>query len=281
MHRLFLGLVAAGSLLTMVAASTGTGAGRSAAAYPTAMVVLGADTAAGFGSDPSHPFSDAKANSWAAGTNPAVKSVASRLAARAGGVRLVSANLADHGDAGTELEALAHQARTAVRRKPDLVVIQVLERGVKCDGTEMDFAAYGTTFAAALDTLATGLPKAKIFVVGQWGSLASYVKALRSLPLGDRLKHAGKKPCQLVESPSGRVTSARIAYVSRIVAGRQAAIRAACARVARCRYDGGAGGAVALAPGDLSLWQYTPSISGQAKIAAAEWAAMAGWVGRG
>ena len=283
MHRLFLGALAAGTVLAMAVASAGTGAERRATAYPSSMVVLGADTAAGYGSDPSHPYSTAIANSWAGGTNRAVKSVFSRLAAHAGATRVHSANFASHGDPGTELDALAHGVRAAVsmRRKPELVVIQVLERGVRCDGKETDFAGYGDTFGAALDALATGLPKAKIFVVGQWGSLASYVQALRSLPLGDRLKHAGKKPCQLVEAPSGRVPPDRIAYASKIVAGRQAAIRAACARVARCRYDGGAAGRVALSPADLALWQYTPSISGQAKIAAAEWAAMANWVGRG
>ncbi|HET7648793.1 MAG TPA: hypothetical protein VFK17_09485, partial [Gaiellaceae bacterium] len=190
---------------------------------------------------------------------------------------------AQHVEPGTELDALAHGVRAAVsmRRKPELVVIEVLERGIRCDGTETDFAAFGATFAASLDALAAGLPKAKIFVVGQWGSLGSYVRVLRSLPLGERLAHAGKKPCQLVESPSGRVPAARIAYVSRIVAGRQAQLRAACARITRCRYDGGAVGRIQVTAADLSNGQWTPSVHGQAKIAAAAWAAMAAWVGRG
>jgi hypothetical protein len=288
MHRLILAAVAV-SLLAVALTSAGaaklpTGATvvRSTAAYPTAMVVLGADTAAGFGSDPSHPFSNAKANSWASGTNPAVKSVYSRLVVRAGATRVHSANLAEHGDAGTELDALAHQVRTAVamRRKPELAVIQVLERSIKCDGTETDFAAYGERFGAALDALAAGLPKVKIVVLGQWGSLTSYVRALRSLPANDKLKHAGKKPCQLVDAASAGVTPERIAYVSRIVKGREEQLRAACARIARCRYDGGAADRVAVSTADVSTWQWTPSIRGQAKIAAAAWAAMADWVRR-
>jgi len=281
MHRLFLAVVA-GSLAAVSLASAGASA-HGAAGYPSAMVVLGADTAAGFGSDAKHPYSEAKPNSWAGGTNPAVKTVYSRLVAVAPAIRGHSVNLAEHSDAGAELDNLARQVRQAValRRKPELVVVQVMERSIKCDGTETDFDAYGAKFASALDALAAGLPKAKIFVVGQWGSLASYVRALRSLPIGDRLKHAGKKPCQLVEAPSGRVTPARIASVSRIVAGREAQLRAACARIARCRYDGGAADRVQVAPADLSLWQWTPSASGQAKLAAALWPAMANWVARG
>jgi len=75
------------------------------------------------------------------------------------------------------------------------------------------------------------------------------------------------------------VTPERIAYVSRIVAGR-AQLRSARVRVSRCRDDGGAAGRVTLAPGALAAWQDRPSVSGQARIAAAEWAAIAGWVGR-
>jgi hypothetical protein len=288
MQRVLLAAVVA-SLLTVALAAAGAAgspdrptAARGTTADPTSMVVLGVDTAAGYGSDPSHPYSNARQNSWAGGTNSAVKSVYSRLAGRAGAQRVRTTNLAEHGEAGRELASLADQigAAVAMRRKPELVVIQVLERGIRCDGTETDFAAFGATFSASLDTLAAGLPKAKIFVVGQWGSLASYARALRSLPLGERLAHAGKKPCQLVESPSGRVPAARIAYVSRFVAGRQAQLRAACARIARCRYDGGATGRIQVTAADLSHWQWTPSTRGQAKIAAAAWAAMAGWVGR-
>ena len=49
------------------------------------------------------------------------------------------------------------------------------------------------------------------------------------------------------------------------------------------RYDPAAGAAdgVQVAPADLSLWQWTPSASGQAKLAAALWHAMANWVARG
>jgi hypothetical protein len=170
MHRLLLATVAA-SLLTVAPTSAGaaklpTGATvvRSTAAHPTAMVVLGADTATGFGSDPSHPFSEANATPGRPAPTRREERPLARLVARAGATCVQSANLAEHGDAGTELDALAHQVRAAVamRRKPELAVIRVLERSIKCDGTETDFAAYGEKFGAALDALdalAAGPPK--------------------------------------------------------------------------------------------------------------------------
>jgi hypothetical protein len=171
--------------------------------------------------------------------------------------------------------------RQALQRKakPELVLVQVIDRALKCDGTrERNFADYGSRFGDALKTLAQGLPKARIFVVSQWGSFTSYVSYLKSLDVGKRLKNAGKKPCQLVESPSGRVATDRVAYAKGIVAGEEAQLKAACAKVANCRYDGGAAQQIAVTAADISEFQYTPTIQGQAKLAAAEWKALAGFV---
>jgi hypothetical protein len=52
-----------------------------AARYPSSMVVLCTSTAAGWGSDPAHPFQQARETSWATGTNPAVASIYSRILA--------------------------------------------------------------------------------------------------------------------------------------------------------------------------------------------------------
>jgi hypothetical protein len=104
------------------------------------------------------------------------------------------------------------------------------------------------------------------------------VSYLKSLDVGKRLKNAGKKPCQLVESPSGRVAAVRVAYTKGIVAGEEAQLKAACAKVANCRYDGGAAQQIAVTAADISEFQYTPTIQGQAKLAAAEWKALAGFL---
>jgi hypothetical protein len=70
----------------------------------------------------------------------------------------------------------------------------------------------------------------------------------------------------------------RIAYAKRIITGEEAQLRAACAKVANCRYDGGAAQRIAVTAGDVSEFQYTPTLQGQAKLAAAEWKAMSGFI---
>lgn len=270
-----------------VAGALGTvhSAGAGQAGYPNSIAVLGTPTAAGWGADLAHPFRDAPQDSWASGTNPSVKSIYSRLVAvnpvtKGHDVNLAGGESAPEA-AGHELEDFAVQVDKAIqlKAKPGLVVVQVIDRALKCDGTtERNFADYGSRFSDALNKLAQGLPKARIFVVSQWGSFASYVSYLKGLTLSERMKNAGKKPCQLVSSTSGQIVPSRVAYAKSIVAGEQAQLRAACAKLPNCRYDGGAAQRVAVAAADVSEFQYTPTVSGQAKLAAAEWTAIAGFL---
>jgi hypothetical protein len=283
MRRLLLSVFVA----AVVSVPLASAALRQATRYPSSMVVLGTSTAAGWGADAAHPFRAAPEDSWATGTNPAVQSIYSRILAlnptiKGHNVNLVGGGSAPEG-AGHELDDLFTQVQQALQRKakPELVLVQVIDRALKCDGTtERNFADYGSRFGDALKTLAQGLPNARIFVVSQWGSFTSYVSYLKSLDVGKRLKNAGKKPCQLVESPSGRVATDRVAYAKGIVAGEEAQLKAACAKVANCRYDAGAAQQIAVTAADISEFQYTPTIQGQAKLAAAEWKALAGFIKR-
>ncbi len=260
-------------------------AAHHAARYPSSMAVLGTPTAAGWGADSAHPFRAAPEDSWATGTNPAVRSVYSRIVALNPGIKGHVANIASGANApeaaGHELDDLFDQVHMAVglKVKPELVIVQVIDRAMKCDGTtERNFTDYGSRFSDALQTLAQGLPKARIFVVSQWGSFASYVKYLKGLELGKRLKNAGKHPCQLVAAPSGQIVASRVAYAKGIVTGEEAQLRAACAKVANCRYDGGAAQRIAVTADDISEFQYTPTLQGQTKLAAAEWSAIAAFI---
>jgi hypothetical protein len=257
---------------------------RHASKYPSSMAVLGTATAAGWQSNPAHPFQQARENSWATGTNPTVNSIYSRLLALNPAIKGHNPNLSSGANAlelaGHELENFAAEVHKALqlKLKPELVLVQVIDRALKCDGTtERNFGDYGAKFSASLKALAQGLPNARIFVISQWGSFASYVKYLKSLDVQARQKNAGKKPCQLT-APSGAVVPSRVAYAKRIVAGEEAQLKAACARIPNCRYDGGASSRIAVTPADMSEFQYTPTIQGQAKLAAAEWKALAGFI---
>jgi hypothetical protein len=275
-------LLVAAILAALLAVPLAAGATQHAAGYPSSIAVLGTATANAWQTDPAHPFETVPENSWATGTSPAVNSIYSRLLALNPAIKghnmnfSVSDNALD--SAGHELYDFDREVHQALHAgvKPDLVLVQVIDRALKCDGTtERDFAGYGSRFSELLGELVKGMPNARIFVVSQWGSFTSYVKYLQSLdPHTARLKNAGKKPCQLVSSPSGEIVASRVAYAKSIVAAEEAQLKAACARVPNCHYDGGAASRIAVTPADVAQYQFTPSIAGQAKLAAAEWKAL-------
>ena len=272
--KLAVAVVAVGAAGSTAALTPDAAPARSAAAYPSAMVVLGHSGATGFGSESGHPFRDAPANSWATGTNPAVTSVYSRILARNPAIRGHNVNLAQ---AGATLKELATQVRKAVtlKPKPQLVLVQIMENDIECDGgDESRYADFQAQLATSLELLAKGLPKARILVVSKWGTLASYVKAVQSLGMGARLMHAGKGPCSIFAPKTGRVVPENLAYVRKITNGYHAQLAAACAHVASCRYDGGAARRIMVTADDLSVRLQHLSVRGQAKLAAAIWSTL-------
>lgn len=252
------------------------GAASPAATYPNAIAVIGDAHATGYASDTRHPFQEARANSWATGTNPAVRSIYARLLAVNPAIRGRAFNFASH---GATVRDLPSQVRKPITRtiKPELVLVQIMDNDVTCDGKDdTRYADYQARVTAALETLAKGLPKARIFAVSDWGTLDSYIKAVQSYGLGARLTHAGKGPCSIFAPKTGKVVQEHVTYVRRITNGYHAAFAAACAAVPACRYDGGAARRIALRPADLAHRYEHLSVQGQAKLAAVEWRALYG-----
>ena len=132
MGRLLLAVLVAAAL---VPAATGA-----TARYPSSIVVLGHSGATGFGSDPAHPYGDAPANSWATGSNPAVDSLYSRILAVNPAVRGHAVNLAQDGATLTDLAAQIKRA-VALKPKPELVVIQIGDNDILCDGNDASRSA--------------------------------------------------------------------------------------------------------------------------------------------
>ena len=216
------------------------------------MAILGDGGATGYASDTAHPFRDARSNSWATGTNPAVRSIYSRLLASNPAVRGHNFNFAADGATMKDIPLQVRKAVT-IPTKPDLVLVQVMANDVQCDGKDdTRLADYRANATEALEALATGLPNTRIVVVSQWGTLDSYVKAVSSFGLGARLTHAGRGACSLFAPKTGKVVPAHVAYVRRLLNGYHAAFAAACASVPTCRYDGGAARRMVLAPADLA-----------------------------
>jgi hypothetical protein len=262
------------SAAALAAAALTAGGGARPSAYPHSMAVLGNSHATGFASNPAHPGQDARGNSWATGTNPAVKSIYQRILARNPAIRGHNPNF---GQDDATLRELAGQIRHAIalRVKPQLVIVQIGNGDIRCDGQD---ATHRTEFqqglTTQLQTLADGLPKARIFVVSMWGTVSSYIRAIQSLGLGVRLEHAGKGPCSLFAPRTGALVPEHVAYVKQTLNGYHAAMAAACKAVPTCTYDGGAAGRMPVTAADLGWRHQHLSIKGHAKLAAIEWAAL-------
>jgi hypothetical protein len=265
-------------VLAAVVPATRVFAGERASQYPSAITVIGGIDALAPGSDPKHPFRVAPQNSWATGTNPAVKSVYLRLLAADPSIKGHTTNLAQDGALLTDVAAQVRRA-AALTPKPDLVLVQAGSSDIKCDGQDAShYPAFRAAFSAMLSQLTEALPNARIFVVGEWGSISSYVKTMLGLSFAARETHAGKGPCSLfapASSPSpGSVVPAHVAYLTKTLKGYDAQRAAACAQYPQCRYDGGAAERLVTTAGDLSPRYDHLSIAGNAKLAALEWAAL-------
>src|SRR5690349_19406402 len=116
------------AVLALAAVPLASAAARHATAYPKWIAVLGTPTAAG-------------------------ENIYSRLLAADPAVKGHNGNFANGEGApeaaGHELEDFAGQVHVLLRQKvkPDLVLVQVIDRAMKCDGTtERNFADYGAKF---------------------------------------------------------------------------------------------------------------------------------------
>src|SRR5262249_7597286 len=140
------------------------------------------------------------------------------------------------------------------------------------------YPAFRAAFTEMLAQLTAGLPNAKIFVVGEWGSISSYVKAMMGLGVAAREMHAGKGLCSVfapasADSP-GSAVPAHVAYVTQMRRGYDAQRAAACKQYPNCTYDAGAAERLVITGADLTARYDHLSIAGNAKLAATEWAAM-------
>ena len=265
-------LVAAGPLAALAHGAATT----TDTTYPNAIAVIGSGDAAGYASDPKRPFQEARANSWATGTNAAVRSIYTRLLAVNPTVQGRAFNFSSHGATIRDLPSQVRKA-TILKTKPELVLVQFMRNDAPCDGKDATrYADYRARVTEALQRLATSLPNARILAVSEWGTLDSYIKAVSSYGLGARLTHAGKGICSLFAPKTGKVVPDNVAYVRRTSTGYNAAFAAACKAVTTCRYDGGAARRMVLKPADLAHRYESLSIQGLAKLAAVEWKVLYG-----
>jgi hypothetical protein len=208
------------------------------------MAVLGHSNATGEDSDPAQPHAVIRANSWATGTNPAVSSVYLRILAKNPAIKGHDFNLAQQSATVDDLLIQAQQA-LALKPKPGLFLVQIMDADMVCPATHGDYATFRSKLITALGVLARGAPHSRIFVVSQWGSPTTYRKALRpaqrqQFVAGDQ-GGGGTGPCAFID-PRGRLVPKEAARLETIIHGYEARLAAGCRRVPRCTYDRGAFG---------------------------------------
>jgi lysophospholipase L1-like esterase len=217
-----------------LSACGGSDEAASTTTWPDSMVVLGHSGATGFNSDPTEPYSDARENSWATGSNPAVNSLYRRILAQNPAIKGHNANLAK--DGGT-IDDLVEQARraTELEPKPQLVVIQILDNDIACDGSDPKrYAPFGRKFARVLRHLTTRDPGVRIFVVSQYGRPEHFFDAVKDDPVATG-KYSGTGPCDAFDN--GNLVPEHVAYLTDVIESYEDQEATACKRFAGCYFS--------------------------------------------
>ena len=232
--------------------------------YPGSIAVIGDSWETGFGTN-AITGRDAKANSWAAGTNPVVDSVYERILAVNPKIRGRVHNEAVDGETAGEF---AFQARLLTGTHVDLIV-EALGANDLC-GTATLTPQFGIAMGAGIRQLALDHPDARILMVGigmiraVWEAAGATIQTRGGGSLGG--------PCDPKYDANGTPAPAQLAWLTGRETAYNGVLRSVCARYVHCRYDGGLD-TFDLQVSDLAVWNSGhPGPSGAGKMAAAVWA---------
>jgi hypothetical protein len=213
----------------------------------------------------SHFLSDAPAESWSTGTDPAVNSEASRL--RAQNPALVTTNVAK---TGAKMAALDGQLTAAAGQHVGFVTVLMGANDVCTSsvGTMTPTATFSAQFDAAMAHFTAADPGAIVQVasIPDVYQLWTLLHTNRSARTAWAIYGVCKSMLSSTATESQRQT---------VLAQERAdneALASVCARYTQCRWDGGAAFGVAFTAAQISTVDYFhPSVSGQALLAATEW----------
>lgn len=231
--------------------------------HPESIAAVGDSITQGF--DACSLLSDCARASWVTGTDSAVQSLAHRLIDDA--PTRHSWNYAVSGSVMAELPA---QMERAARRDPDLVTV-LAGANDACRPTTAQMTPtqdFRAEFRRALTTLRQAQPKAHVYVAS-----VPDLKRLWSQGRGDAWGEQvwGLGICQsMLRDPKSMTQAAqdRRQEVHERVIAYNTALKEECAKMLRCRYDGGAVFRYRFTKTELSRWDwFHPSKAGQRKLA--------------
>lgn len=256
MRRLFATLVVAAIALFASAVS--------ASAQTDSVAVLGDSISRGYNScgvGECLPFV------WSTGSNPYFQSLADRIAVDNG------TPVARYNDAvsGARMEHLNGQAQVAVTQQPDLVTIEMGGNDVCRSNVSLmtETGVYQQQFRAAMDTLTSGAPSARILVLS-----VPDVYLLWDIFKANPTAQFVWSTFNVCRALTANPTSTDPADVARRDAVRQQVVeynkRLAqnCAKYPQCTFDDNAVFNAGFVASDITFDFFHPSIQGQAKLAA-------------
>jgi len=263
----------AGPVATVQPSTAGAASTRPVTVQPSTtgpLIVIGHSGATGYNSDPAQQGTDARANSWASGTNPDVQSIYSRLLAIDPGIEGKVVNTAVDGSHVYDLNGQLDEALKE-QPAPGLVLIQTVDNDISCDGSdEQNYGDFQKTLTAVLQRIVEVSPQAKIVVVGTWATVANYTDVVAGLPNGKAGMLSGSGPCDPFDG-AGRKHPERMRYQQEVFDTYEARLKTACKAVSACHEDGGALNKLVITGDDLTPDYSHLSIAGLRKQAATEW----------
>ena len=246
------------------------------AAYPSSIASTGDSITRAY-NDCWFPYVDCPSASWSTGTSS--YSHYRRIQSVNPGITGRSSN---HAVTGADMADLAGQIQGAIGRGAQYVTVLMGANDV-CASSEAAMtpvAVFRDQFAAAMASLATGLPNARVFVssipdIHQLFSLYRYDLAANSV-------WAIAGICQsMLAYPFSNLAGdvARRARVRQRNIDYNAVLAEVCAWYTRCRSDANAVFNTAFVRSDVTTRDYFhPSVSGQAKLAGVTWGQVAGFL---
>lgn len=231
---------------------------------PTSVAAAGDSITRGF--DACSVLADCPEVSWATGSDPAVRSLASRLLGEAA----VPERSWNYAVTGSRMADLPGQLTAAAAHKPDLVTVMVGSNDA-CRPTASSMtpvADFRSGFEQALAQLRAASPASQVYV-SSVPDLQRLWEQGKDLPMVRQVWKLGICQSMLADplSLATGATARREQVRARVVEYNQV-LREVCGKDPLCRYDGGAVFQYPFAAEQLSRWDwFHPGKDGQARLA--------------
>ncbi|GAA2128169.1 SGNH/GDSL hydrolase family protein [Nocardioides bigeumensis] len=236
------------------------------------IAVLGHSGATGANSDPDHPGTDARSNSWATGDSPKVDSVYKRLLDSHPALKDHNYNGAVDGSRVDNLELQLASVLRLADPVPDVVIIQTIDNDMRCDGTDEDnYAYFGETLDEMIGLIQERTRGAQVFIVSQWADVEEWSSWAVGRP-DVVAANSDLGPCTVFRD--GKVWPKGVRTMQELTNGYFEVIEDVCAAHDGCFTDQRALQQMQVVDADVSSDGQHLSIAGNKKMAALAFAAL-------